>query len=658
MKDAKATNLKEIISNSKLMIPRYQRSYSWGRSQVNDLLDDIEYIRSSEESKEHYFGTIVLNKSGEYQWTATESIPQYDIVDGQQRLTTISIVLRCFVSELEKIEDSDIDTSEYDLPDAIEGTTKKFICKNKRNETQKRLELGKLSESVYNSLVVENKSPDKIDTGRSITLPGRKIVEAENTVRERLDSWRGEMIGGRIDEASEQEVDAYTNQILESIATVTNDFRVTQNIVSDFDESARMFKVINDRGKDLTLFDKINSHLTYYASQSDEVDSIEISKKLNSAVEAITMFEDAGDAHINEFMTAHWTIFTGEYRTRTSDYKNDSIYNRIKMPRHAAIRENNDAWVREYIASLETFASHYIELKKPSLLVERYGKGSIKYLSDRLNTIRASGSLTIYMPLLMTAKQAYNTTSEDFYRIVSLLESFTFRYNHVLKNGNGLMADSGKCAHALHWRDTSEKELREIFYGDYSYKTYSSESEGINEIVKTLKDRIKERCDDKILTEFLSKSDVIDGNGIDNWTGLRSKTTLKLIFYEYEKNLRDGSDTALDQLPTFEQWDSEYEIEHIHPQNPKNRNSSQDELLNNIGNLAVIGTGDNKNASNRSFENKKKTYRNSHLDCLIQISKKDSWNKEEIENRQKEIVKFCKERWSADWPDKHVYPTN
>ena len=68
-------------NNIKYIIPKYQRDYIWGKDNWNDLLDDIE-----EASDSHFIGSIICINKGAAHY------PVLEVVDGQQRLTTISLI--------------------------------------------------------------------------------------------------------------------------------------------------------------------------------------------------------------------------------------------------------------------------------------------------------------------------------------------------------------------------------------------------------------------------------------------------------------------------------------------------------------------------------------------------------------------------------------
>ncbi|MEK6451036.1 MULTISPECIES: DUF262 domain-containing protein [unclassified Myroides] len=78
-------NIKELFNSGNYRIPVYQRNYAWGRSEIIQLIQDIiDYIP---EQRNYYIGTLVV-----YPQRINEETV-YDAIDGQQRLTTLSIML-------------------------------------------------------------------------------------------------------------------------------------------------------------------------------------------------------------------------------------------------------------------------------------------------------------------------------------------------------------------------------------------------------------------------------------------------------------------------------------------------------------------------------------------------------------------------------------
>lgn len=82
--ELKITKLKDLL-NMKLVLPSYQRPYSWSVKSANTLFIDT-YEAFKDEINEYRLGSVILHK---------ECSEKYNIVDGQQRLTTLSILLYC-----------------------------------------------------------------------------------------------------------------------------------------------------------------------------------------------------------------------------------------------------------------------------------------------------------------------------------------------------------------------------------------------------------------------------------------------------------------------------------------------------------------------------------------------------------------------------------
>jgi uncharacterized protein with ParB-like and HNH nuclease domain len=76
-------------------MPHFQRPYAWDEQNWKALLDDVfEVYESSADGviREHFMGALVVVNEGTYRMIQT-----YKLVDGQQRLTTVSLLLRAFL---------------------------------------------------------------------------------------------------------------------------------------------------------------------------------------------------------------------------------------------------------------------------------------------------------------------------------------------------------------------------------------------------------------------------------------------------------------------------------------------------------------------------------------------------------------------------------
>ena len=85
----KTLSVQDVLDGSDLYkIPIYQRNYAWGDKEITQLIQDIaDYISSEKDKKHYYIGTLVVYERRD----AGEIF--YETIDGQQRLTTLSILV-------------------------------------------------------------------------------------------------------------------------------------------------------------------------------------------------------------------------------------------------------------------------------------------------------------------------------------------------------------------------------------------------------------------------------------------------------------------------------------------------------------------------------------------------------------------------------------
>ncbi len=99
MKATEANFIQFLAGKHQFIIPIYQRTYSWSLIQCQQLWDDILRVAQKPEIPGHFIGSIVYIQQGIYQSSA---IPQLLVIDGQQRLTTLSILLAALGEAIHK----------------------------------------------------------------------------------------------------------------------------------------------------------------------------------------------------------------------------------------------------------------------------------------------------------------------------------------------------------------------------------------------------------------------------------------------------------------------------------------------------------------------------------------------------------------------------
>src|ERR1017187_8535407 len=96
----------ELVSKRLFRIPEYQRAYSWKSKHRQDLFDDISKLKSKPAGSTHFMATVV-GLQRERETIHTDEYTRLDIVDGQQRLTTLILLCKAIekaLSEADKTE--------------------------------------------------------------------------------------------------------------------------------------------------------------------------------------------------------------------------------------------------------------------------------------------------------------------------------------------------------------------------------------------------------------------------------------------------------------------------------------------------------------------------------------------------------------------------
>jgi len=93
-------NLSSLLANRLFRIPRYQRAYSWIKKQRDDLFDDIRSLKNDQE-KTHFMATVVCLRR-EMKTIVTDQYRVVEVVDGQQRVTSLVILLKAIEMNLNR----------------------------------------------------------------------------------------------------------------------------------------------------------------------------------------------------------------------------------------------------------------------------------------------------------------------------------------------------------------------------------------------------------------------------------------------------------------------------------------------------------------------------------------------------------------------------
>lgn len=217
----------DLLSDKFLFtIPSYQRPYAWTTEQVGELLDDLQHARRQESNggSPYFLGTIVVIKN--------DQRPEADVVDGQQRLATLSILLAVLRDLSNDADAAQIDKYIRQPGNKFEDIPDSF-----------RLTVREQDQQVFRKYVQE------LGATRQPADPAQFDSDSQKRILEAVEFYR-QVLGNR---ASEDRV-LLLKYIVKSCYLV-----VVQ--ATDREAAYRIFAVMNDRGLDLSPTDVLKAEI-------------------------------------------------------------------------------------------------------------------------------------------------------------------------------------------------------------------------------------------------------------------------------------------------------------------------------------------------------------------------------------------------------------
>jgi len=276
--------IKQIFGNadSFYKIPRYQRPYKWEDEQIDKLWDDI-YEAYQNGDKNYFLGSIIVANNN------SQSSTYWDVVDGQQRLTTLIILFRVAIVLFPHINEKEVDEN----PASVDkGVLENSIFYNQKTERIK-LVTHPQHHSDFNDLIIKGdvskwKRPYKYQV-HADESPKYKFINTATAFKEKLES------------ISEEEVGKLINFLFNSVYII----RIN---CSTREFAIRMFQVLNDRGLDLTSADLIKSFLMEKLESKHKSDQEILNQKEElfvSVWQALEQIIKDLDVDINEMLVIY-----------------------------------------------------------------------------------------------------------------------------------------------------------------------------------------------------------------------------------------------------------------------------------------------------------------------------------------------------------------
>jgi Protein of unknown function DUF262 len=210
-------------------VPEYQRAYAWGRKQRSDLFDDIRRVKERDE--DHFIATIVgLARKSERKQIIADQFSVVEIVDGQQRLTTLIILLRAIQKALDGSE-----KNERRLADELA----QLLVKDDKH-TLLLLQTNHDTTHIFADYIRDGVMP----AASATTTADQNIVDAITECEEFVKRWK-----------------ASGASLIELITIIRHRLWAIFHTVDDEGLVYRVFEVLNSRGLEVASIDKLKSQL-------------------------------------------------------------------------------------------------------------------------------------------------------------------------------------------------------------------------------------------------------------------------------------------------------------------------------------------------------------------------------------------------------------
>ncbi|WP_374379844.1 DUF262 domain-containing protein [Thermomonas sp.] len=368
----------DLIGNGKIYrVPPYQRDYSWNEEQWEDLWSDVKALSAKPDDR-HYMGALVVEG---------RSDREFLIIDGQQRIATLSVLALAILARLQKLVDDGIEAD--DNRERIRALRGRFIGeKDPTSLTESsKLFLNVTDNDFYQDYLVQLRAPLN---PRSLPTSNRALWECFLYFRRSIE--RDAALAGSGAALSSLLNEAVARQLLFILITVEDDLN-----------AYTVFETLNARGLELSATDLLKNYLFSKVRGQQDLDAL--GRRWHRLV--TTVRQDK----FPEFLRYH--LLCEEPKIRQQRL--------FKL-------------VRDRIVSPADVFSLLERLEARSELFAAMGDADHEYWKELPEALPHVRELLLFrvrqpMPALFAAWERWSRP--DFARLVKLIAVFSFRYTIV-----------------------------------------------------------------------------------------------------------------------------------------------------------------------------------------------------------------------------------
>lgn len=372
MKATEAKFLDFLKKSPQFIIPIYQRAYSWTERECRQLWEDIVRTGSDDAISFHFVGSVVYIEKGLYQVSSQSPLL---VIDGQQRLTTVTLILEVLARQLVDIESEPLDGFSAEK-------LRSYYLLNPFEEGEQKFKLLLTQTDKESLLALVQQKPQPTDQSLRIT---ENFAFFEEQVKD---------------------LDGDLKALCQGLAKL---LIVDITLSRDQDNPQLIFESMNSTGRELSQADLIRNFVLMGLDPSHQT---QLYKDHWRPMEEGFGQEGYG-SHFDSFMRHYLTLKTGEIP------KVRAVYEAFKgYAKKSNIDEDS---VDEFVAEIKSFASYYCAMA--------LGKETEKRLVEVFRDLRGL-KVDVAYPFLLELYDDFEhgrLEAGDFESAVRLVEAYVFR---------------------------------------------------------------------------------------------------------------------------------------------------------------------------------------------------------------------------------------
>lgn len=618
---SKELSLTKILKQHLFYIPDYQRGYSWTTTQVEELCKDIDSVSNSGEEK-HYLSSIYCIEDSKVE-IGGEDFTKFEVVDGQQRLTTLLLLFRVLYNMIDRL-----DGASEDKKNQLRNILyKESLDNNSKFATLESNHQGKSKYFTKFILTGEKLPKEEVDIG---LISDKNLDRAITSIESYLQ--------GKIDSGNSPFLEKALKSLQIELIQLTKD----QNVY-------KIFQSLNSRGLPMDSLDKMKS-IVFLQVIKLSIDQNEKEKSIKTLNEKWKLIYEGISKYF--FNSDELVRFTTNFHFGLSESKIpsikiclqkveqidtiDSIFELLDLTIKITdvLSEIKNNWRLRPVTKI--LQSRFLAVS--ILLGHKYGNSNLHLNEEEKNILLQQWEVTSF--------RVYGLGRNDARYLIS---KFVYPGYQLYKKLKGTNPN---------------------YYPRDCYLEIKSISDENSYKVDTLKDRFP--SDDCYLGWGSELAYLF--NKVNEYHFNNSSQADKQIFDSYILETIDDVDSNEDDLESF---NSNLSIEHIMPasapnnldwktqfetDNPDARNPSI--ILNRIGNLILVPKEVNSGAKDKPYPEKVRDHYSKPENDLIrytisyksiisnaeQANGNDVWNCRSIKKRSENLAEFIPKIWKdVEW---------